>query len=98
MYQIKENEMDRACGTHGRRQESLQGIGGEDRRKETISKTMAQMGGWDQNGCKGVLLRVEWIQVAQDRDWWQDLVNKVMHLRVLTPQSCLFNFPLLNDV
>jgi hypothetical protein len=28
---------------------------------------------------------VEWIQFAQDRDWWQALVNMVMNLQVLAP-------------
>jgi hypothetical protein len=30
---------------------------------------------------------VEWIQLAQDRDWWWALVNTVMNLRVLVPRS-----------
>jgi hypothetical protein len=30
---------------------------------------------------------VEWIQLAQDRDRWQTLVNTVMNLLVLVPQS-----------
>jgi hypothetical protein len=30
---------------------------------------------------------VDWIQLVQDRDWWQALVNTVMNLRVLVPQS-----------
>jgi hypothetical protein len=29
-------------------------------------------------GCEGM----EWIDLAQDRDWWQALVNAVMELRV----------------
>jgi hypothetical protein len=29
---------------------------------------------------------VEWIQLAQDRDRWRDLVNTVMNLRVLKPR------------
>jgi hypothetical protein len=30
---------------------------------------------------------VDWIQLAQDMDRWRALVNTVMNLRVLTPQS-----------
>jgi hypothetical protein len=31
--------------------------------------------------------RVEWIQLAQDRDQWEALVNTVMNLWVLAPWS-----------
>jgi hypothetical protein len=30
---------------------------------------------------------VDWIQLAQDRDWWQAVVSVVMNLRVLAPWS-----------
>jgi hypothetical protein len=30
---------------------------------------------------------IDWIQLAQDRDRWRVLVNTVMNLRVLAPQS-----------
>jgi hypothetical protein len=30
---------------------------------------------------------VDWIQLAQDRDWWPALVNTAMNLRVLAPRS-----------
>jgi hypothetical protein len=30
---------------------------------------------------------MEWIQIAQDRDWWHAFVNTVMNLRILVPHS-----------
>jgi hypothetical protein len=30
---------------------------------------------------------VDWIQLAQDRDWWWAVVNTAMNLRVLAPRS-----------
>jgi hypothetical protein len=37
---------------------------------------------------KGTGLRgVDWIRLAQDRDWWQVVVNVVMNLQVLAPWS-----------
>jgi hypothetical protein len=30
---------------------------------------------------------VKWTQLAQDRDWWRTLVNMVMNLRIVAPQS-----------
>jgi hypothetical protein len=30
---------------------------------------------------------VEWIQLAQDRDWWWALVNMVINLKALATQS-----------
>jgi hypothetical protein len=35
---------------------------------------------------------VEWIQLAQDKGQLQDLVNAVMNLRVLAPQSWLVSW------
>jgi hypothetical protein len=39
--QVKEDEVGRACGTHGREEKIVQGFGGKARRKETTGKTKA---------------------------------------------------------
>jgi hypothetical protein len=36
-----------------------------------------------ENGLGGV----DWIRLAQDRDWWRAVVSAVMNLRVLAPRS-----------
>jgi hypothetical protein len=33
------------------------------------------------------LTGVDWIRLAQDKDWWQAVVSAVMNLRVLAPRS-----------
>jgi hypothetical protein len=33
------------------------------------------------------LVGVDWIRLAQDRDWWRGVVSAVMNLRVLAPRS-----------
>jgi hypothetical protein len=35
---------------------------------------------------------VDWIPLAQGRDWWRALVNTVMNLRVLVPRSLFVLF------
>jgi hypothetical protein len=50
---------------------------------------MRPLGGWDQNGAYGDRLGgVDWIRLAQDRDWWRDVVNSVMNLCVFAPRKC----------
>jgi hypothetical protein len=66
-------------GTLKRREECVQGFGGQARRKENTWKITAWMGRWDQNGSWADWLGgVDWIQLAQDRDQWRSPVNTVM--------------------
>jgi hypothetical protein len=39
--QVKANEVGGACGTHGRGEKCVQGLGGKARREETTGKTKA---------------------------------------------------------
>jgi hypothetical protein len=77
-----------ACGTHGRGEKSVQGLGGKARRKETHGRQRLR---WEdgirmdlrENGLGGV----DWIRLAQDRDRWRAVASAVMNLRVLAPRS-----------
>jgi hypothetical protein len=79
----------RACGTRGRGEKRVQGFGGKARRKKSLERPRRR---WE-DGIKMDLREigwggcVEWIQLAQDRDHWRAVVNAVMNLRVLAPQS-----------
>jgi hypothetical protein len=80
----------RTRGTHGRGEESVKGFGGKASGKETTWKTRHR---WE-DGIRMDLKQigygsVEWIHLAQDRDRWRAVVNMVMNLWVLEPQSWL---------
>jgi hypothetical protein len=40
LYNVKKDEMDRACSTHMCEAESIQSVGGKNKRKETTRKTI----------------------------------------------------------
>jgi hypothetical protein len=67
---MKNNEVGSACGMHGRGEESVGRL--RCRWEDGIRMDLTE------TGCRGV----EWIHLAQDRDWWQALMNAVMNLSV----------------
>jgi hypothetical protein len=78
-----------ACGTHRRGERSVKSFGGEAEGKRSLVRPRRR---WE-NGIRmdlgesdWTVRGVEWIQLAQDRDWWQALVNTVMNLLVLAPR------------
>jgi hypothetical protein len=78
------------CGTHGRREQSV-GYKVLVRKSEGKIPLGRPRRRWE-DGIRMDLREtdwgsVEWIQLAQDRYRWRDLVNTVMNLRVLAPRS-----------
>jgi hypothetical protein len=81
--------VDRACGTHGRGDKSVQGFGGKPEGKRPLGRPRCR---WE-DGIRmdlreiGLGGGVDWIRLAQDRDRWRAVVSAVMNLRVLAPRS-----------
>jgi hypothetical protein len=87
------NKVGRACGMHGRGEKSVQGFGGRLEGKRPHERPRYR---WEDGikmdfreiGWEGV----EWSHLAQDRDWWWAVVNMMMNLQVLAPQSYLIGY------
>jgi len=81
--EIKKNEVGGASGIYGGQEKCVQGLVGRADGKRLLGRHGRR---WEYN-IKANLQEMEWgdmdwIAVAQDRDWWRALVNAVMNLRV----------------
>jgi hypothetical protein len=73
------------CGTHGRVEKSVQGLGGESPRE---GDHLEDQGVGGRMGSEWILGGgVDWIRLAQDRDRWRAVVSAVMNLQVLASRS-----------
>ena len=81
--QIKKYEMGGVCGTCGGVVSCIEGFGRETWRKETIWKILTWMGGWySHKFSRNSMGYVDCIDLAQDRNQWWAVVEKVMNLHV----------------
>jgi hypothetical protein len=76
---MKEVEMGGTCSRHGRDEKCYTIFVGKPKRKRPFGRpkrniliNLAEIG-WED---------VNWINLAQDRDHWRDLLNTVMNIRV----------------
>jgi hypothetical protein len=74
--------MGGTCGTYVGQDRCIKGFGGETRGKKPLERPRLK---WKDN-IKMDLEEVgwgymDWIDMAQDRDMWRELVNAVMNLR-----------------
>jgi hypothetical protein len=88
--QIKSRRMRRAgyVARMGEERNVYKVLMGKPERKRVLGRPRNR---WE-DGIKMVLMEiglgsVDWIHLAEDRDWWWALVNTVMNYRVLAPQS-----------
>jgi hypothetical protein len=81
--EVKEDEMGKACSTHGEKRNAYRGLVGKSEGK----KPLGRPGCRSENKIKMDLREIwwgciNWIYLAQDRGQWRGLVNMVMNLRV----------------
>jgi hypothetical protein len=78
----------RACGTHGRGEKVYKVLVGKPEVKRPLGRPRRR---WE-DGIRMDLGEIgfgglDWIRLAQDRDWWRAVVSAVMNLLVLAPRS-----------
>jgi hypothetical protein len=75
--------MDRACSTHGEKRNAYRILVGKPERKKLIGRPRIR---WEDNIRMYLRERgwggIDWIHLAQDRDWWRALVDTEINLRV----------------
>jgi hypothetical protein len=81
---MNKNEIGGACSAYGEVERRKQGFGEKSEGKRPLGRLRRR---WEDNnkmdlqevGWEGDM---DWIELAQERDRWRDLVNAVMNLRV----------------
>jgi hypothetical protein len=74
--QIEKNEMGEACDTYGGEERCIQGFGGEILCEVTTWNKLA----WVISNTKTGPEETDWITLAQAKDRWQVLLNRVVNL------------------
>jgi hypothetical protein len=79
--QVKEDEMGRACSTHGEKRNAYRILVGKPEEKRPIGRSRHR---WED--IKMDLREVgwggrDWIDLAQNRDQWRALVNTIINVR-----------------
>jgi hypothetical protein len=82
-YGIEKNEMGGGCSTYGKRRGVYRVLAGKSEGERPLGRHRLRWeGSINKNlqkvGCDGM----DWIDLAQVRDRWRELVNAVMNLRV----------------
>jgi hypothetical protein len=81
--QVKEEEMGRACSTHGEKRNACRVFMGKPEGKRPLERSRRR---WENNIKINLRERewggMNWIDLAQNRGLWRALVNTVMNLRV----------------
>jgi hypothetical protein len=75
--------MGRACSTNGKNRNAYRILVGKPKRKSTLGRTRSRCVDNIKMDIREIRWGgMDWIDLAQDRDQWKNLVNTVMNLRV----------------